>query len=145
MYLNNSKANLQICNGTIGVITDVNIETNLVRVSFNVPGGIIDIDVKTEINYFTINGKYASCQQFPLQNCYALTVHKTQGLTLNQTTITLDNQMFSTGQAYVALSRCSSWDNIQIATLDKTAFKTDPEMIEEYNRLERIATSPLPI
>ena len=60
MYLNNSKANLNIYNGTIGVITDVNVESKLVRVSFSVPKGIVDIDIKTEINYFTVNGNNAS-------------------------------------------------------------------------------------
>ena len=139
MYLNNSKIDLHICNGTIGVVTDVNTEANLVRVAFNVPGGIIDIDVKPKINYFTINGNYASRHQFPLQNCYALTVHKTQGLTLNHISVSLDNQMFSPGQAYTALSRCSDWNHVQIATLNREAFLTDPEVIREYNRLERIA------
>lgn len=81
MYLNNSKSNLNIYNGTIGIITDVNTESNLVRVSFSIPGGIIDIDIKPNISYFTINGNHASRLQFPIQNCYALTVHKTQGLT----------------------------------------------------------------
>ena len=69
----------------------------LVRVSFNVPDGIIDINIDSEINYFTINRNYASHHQFSLQNCYALTVHKTQDLTLNQISVSLDSQIFSTG------------------------------------------------
>jgi ATP-dependent DNA helicase PIF1 len=100
MYLNNSKANFNIYNGTIGIITDVNTESNLVRVSFSVPSGIVDIDIKAEINYFTVNGNNATRQQFPIQNCYALTVHKTQGLTLQHISVSLDNQIFSTGQAH---------------------------------------------
>src|ERR1044071_31693 len=102
MYLNNFKANFKVCNGTIGIITDVDIETNSVRVSFNVPGGI---NIKPDTNYFMINGNHASCCQFPLQNCYALTVHKTQGLTLHYVSVNLDDQIFCAGQAYVALSR----------------------------------------
>jgi ATP-dependent exoDNAse (exonuclease V) alpha subunit len=112
MYLNNSKSNLNIYNGTIGIITDVNVESNLVQISFSVPGGIVDIEVKPNISYFTINGNHASRFQFPIQNCYALTVHKTQGLTLCYITISLDDQIFASGQAYTALSRCPSWDNI---------------------------------
>ena len=109
------------------------------------PGGIIDIDIKTETNYFTINGNRAARQQFPIQNCYALTVHKTQGLTLQHISLSLDDQIFSAGQAYTALSRCPNWDNIQIAALDKAAFKTDPDVIKEYERLELMAARPLPI
>jgi ATP-dependent exoDNAse (exonuclease V) alpha subunit len=145
MYLNNSKANFKVCNGTIGIITDVDIETNSVKVSFNVPGGIIDMNIKPDTNYFMINGNHASRCQFPLQNCYALTVHKTQGLTLNDISVSLDDQIFSPGQAYVALSRCPNWDNIQIAALSRSAFMTDPTVINEYNRLERVTQNPLPI
>ncbi len=145
MYLNNSKIDLNICNGSIGVITDINIEANSVRVAFNVPNGIIDIEIQQDINYFIINGNHASRRQYPLQNCYALTVHKTQGLTLNNISVSLDNQIFSTGQAYTALSRCPSWDHVQIMALNRDAFMVDQEMISEYNRLEILATSPLPI
>ena len=112
MYLNNSKSDLNIYNGTIGVITDVNVESNLDRVSFSVPGGIIDIDVKKEINYFNINGSYATWQQFPIQNCYTLTIYKTQGLTLQYISVSLNDQIFSAGQAYTALSKCSNWDHV---------------------------------
>ena len=46
---------------------------------------------------------------------------------------------------YVALSRCPSWDDVEIATLERSAFITDPEVIREYERFERVATNPLPI
>jgi ATP-dependent exoDNAse (exonuclease V) alpha subunit len=39
-----------------------------------------------------------------LQNAFALTVHKTQDLTLPEISLSLDQQIFSAGQAYVALS-----------------------------------------
>jgi len=68
MYLNNSKSDLNIYNGTIGVITDVSIESNLVRVSFSVLNGIINIDVKAELNHFIINRNHATQRKFPIQN-----------------------------------------------------------------------------
>ncbi len=128
MYLNNFKTNLKICNDTIGIITDVDIETNSVRVSFNVSDGIIDIS----INYFIINGNHASYTQFLIQNCYILTVHKTQGLTLNNIFVSLNDQIFSPDQAYVALSKCLNWNNIQIAILSRSAFMTDLTVINEF-------------
>jgi ATP-dependent exoDNAse (exonuclease V) alpha subunit len=66
------------------------------------------------------------------QNSYALTVHKVQSLTLPEVSLSLDNQIFSAGQAYVALSRCPNWSNVHIASLDPSAFITDQSMIEEY-------------
>ncbi|PKY53249.1 hypothetical protein RhiirA4_327391, partial [Rhizophagus irregularis] len=46
-------------------------------------------------------------------NTFALTVHKTQGLTLPHATILLDEQMFSNGQAYVEMSHATSWQNLE--------------------------------
>jgi hypothetical protein len=45
------------------------------------------------------------------------------------------------GQAYVALSRCSTCDNVEISHLDRSAFMTDPDVILEYQRLTTISTS----
>src|SRR3954463_11043513 len=63
MYLNNSKIDLNICNGSIGIITDVNIKANSVRVAFNVPKGIIHVEIQPVKNYFIINRNHASRQQ----------------------------------------------------------------------------------
>ena len=77
-----------------------------------------------------------------LENSFALTVHKTQGLTLPNVTLILDNNLFSAGQAYVAISRCSSWENINIITLHRDAFITDKRIIEEYQRLQLLVEQP---
>ncbi|RIA94262.1 hypothetical protein C1645_818248 [Glomus cerebriforme] len=52
------------------------------RVAFSVVDGIVDIGIKKETVIFQVDGKPASRCQFPLQNAFALIVHKTQGLTL---------------------------------------------------------------
>ena len=145
MYLKNDLINQDICNGTIGIVTDVNLETLKVRIAFSIRGGIVDIEIKRETVTFIIDGKPSSRCQFPLQNAFALTVHKTQGLTLQEISLSLDNQIFSAGQAYVALSRCSDWSKVHIASLHPSAFITDKSMVEEYKRLELKASTPLPL
>ena len=85
--------------------------------------------------YFIVNGDPARRTQFPLQNAFALTVHKTQGLTLPHATILLDTSMFANGQAYVAMSRATSWQNLDITHFDITFIKTDKEVIKEYKKL----------
>ena len=77
MYLNNSLINQSICNGTVGVVTDVNVSDQSARVAFSVRGSIVDVDVYRQTHYFNINGNNCSRSQFPLQNSFALTVHKT--------------------------------------------------------------------
>jgi ATP-dependent exoDNAse (exonuclease V) alpha subunit len=139
MYLNNSLIDQGICNGTVGVITDVDVQHRCVRVAFSVRGSLVDADIYEVIHYFTINGNHCSRSQFPLQNSFALTVHKTQGLTLPKVSLSLDGNIFAPGQAYVALSRCSTWENIEISHLDRSAFMTDPDVISEYQRLTDIS------
>ena len=73
------------------------------------------------------------------------TTHKTQSISLSSVSITLDSEIFSPGQAYVALSRCTSWENLQIISFDKNAIITDQSMIQEYNRLKEKISIPLPL
>ena len=144
MYLNNSLQKNGICNGTVGVITDLNKQQPSVQVAFCVHGAIIHKWITRETAYFYSAGQQASRTQFPLQNSFSLTVHKTQSLTLPTTSIDL-SQLFTPGQAYTAISRCPKWDQIQIINLNKDSFMVDPNVINEYSRLKRIASQPLPI
>ncbi|EXX66300.1 Rrm3p [Rhizophagus irregularis DAOM 197198w] len=141
MHLNNLLMAHGICNETIGVITDVDPQEECARVAFSVKGSIVDVDIYKHTHYFELNGSNCHRTQFPLQNCFALTVHKTQGLTLPRVCLALDGNIFSPGQAYVALSRCMTWDNIDISHLDASAFMTDQNVILEYQRLTNISTS----
>ena len=144
MYLNNSLIEQEICNDTIGIITNINHVEQYVRIAFSVKGSIIDVDIYKQTHYFELNGTNCHRTQFPLQNSFALTIHKTQGLTLPRVSLALDQNIFSPGQAYVALSRCSTWENVNISHLDRSAFITDQDVISEYERLNNISnTNPL--
>ena len=70
-----------------------------------------------------------------MQNASALTVHKTQGLTLPRATLTIDHNMFAPGQIYVAMSRASSWKSLDILHFDFDCLKVDVNVINEYKRL----------
>ncbi|CAG8695881.1 17323_t:CDS:1, partial [Funneliformis caledonium] len=78
-----------MCNGTISVI-DINLLSMEVRVAFSIIGGIVDIGIKKESATFIIDSKSLSRYQFPLQNVFALIVHKTLGLTFS---LSLDQQL----------------------------------------------------
>ena len=106
MYLNNSLIEQGICNGTVGIITDVNLTEESVRVAFSIRGSIIDINIYKQTHYFKLNENNYQRTQFPLQNCFALTVHKTQSLALPRVFLALDESIYSPGQAYVTLNRC---------------------------------------
>lgn len=84
---------------------------------------------------FIINGVIYSRTQYPLQNAFALTVHKTQSLSIANIAVSLDSSFFSVGQAYTALSRGTSLGGLSIMHLDRQAFIVDPEAVRECELL----------
>lgn len=57
-----------------------------------------------------------SFTQYPVKLAWALTIHKSQGLTFNNVIIDIGRGAFTGGQTYVALSRCRSfeeWDCVR--------------------------------
>ncbi len=69
-------------------------------------------------------------KQFPIRLAWAITVHKSQGLTFEKVIADL-GRAFAPGQVYVALSRCTSFSGLMLKTqLNSYAIKTDPRVIE---------------
>jgi ATP-dependent exoDNAse (exonuclease V) alpha subunit len=134
MFLNNILFEHSICNGSIGVITKV-VDDENIEVTFPTTDNLLKINVQKVTARFDINGSPATRRQFPLQNAFALTVHKTQGLTLSHTTVTVDENMFAPGQIYVAMSRAPSWNSITVTSFDFNSLKVDDDVIKEYRRL----------
>ncbi|MBQ9145741.1 MAG: AAA family ATPase [Clostridia bacterium] len=73
-----------------------------------------------------------SANQYPIMLAYAITIHKSQGMTYQK--IACDpSDCFATGQAYVALSRCVSLEGIHLLSdINETEIKVDPHVKEFY-------------
>lgn len=76
-------------------------------------------------------GRFA---QHPVVPAYAMTIHKSQGLTLSQVHIDFERGCFSPGQAYVAISRCTKLEGITFQTPVKDSdFRVDPDILKLHN------------
>jgi ATP-dependent DNA helicase PIF1 len=73
--------------------------------------------------------------QIPLILAYAVTIHKSQGATLDSALIDIGVSTFEVGQAYVALSRVKSLDSLFVYDLDPNAFKAHPKVKDFYDSL----------
>jgi ATP-dependent DNA helicase PIF1 len=69
-----------------------------------------------------------------LKVSYALSIHKSQGMTIDALEIDLGDNIFTCGQAYTALSRAKSLRNIRIIDVSKQSFKMNPSVKAFYTK-----------
>lgn len=116
--------NRQYVNGSIGEVIDFERLTDYPIVQFR-NGKIITMVPET---WEMRDGekKRASIMQIPLRLAYAITVHKSQGMTLDAARIDL-RKAFSEGMGYVALSRVRSLDRLYLLGINRTALMVSGE------------------
>lgn len=119
---NDSSPEKRYFNGKIGIITDISRETVTVQCLNDVDEIVTEKELWDNINY-SINEEtkelkediVGSFSQIPLRLAWAITIHKSQGLTFDKAIIDAEAS-FAHGQTYVALSRCTSLEGIVLKT-----------------------------
>lgn len=123
MFLKNDKLQ-RFYNGKIGTVTEINIEEDYIGV---LPDGETEAILITRETWQNKQYKLneadneikedikGTFSQFPLRLAWAVTIHKSQGLTFQKMKIDAA-QVFTSGQLYVALSRCTSLEGLFLLT-----------------------------
>ncbi|MDO5720156.1 MAG: AAA family ATPase [Actinomycetaceae bacterium] len=119
MLLNNDPSDRWV-NGSIGRIIDVDVDEGDYLVTAELrDGSTVTIEPHTwEITRPVVSGGnlvhevIGTFRQLPFKLAWAITIHKSQGQTLQRAVIDLTGGTFATGQLYVALSRCVSLDGL---------------------------------
>lgn len=74
-------------------------------------------------------------RQIPLRVAYAVTIHKSQGATLDCALIDIGSSTFECGQAYVALSRVRNLESLYIWNFNVARVRADPRVVAFYEGL----------
>lgn len=141
MMITNDQENKRWVNGTLGIISA--LSPTMVKVTIN--GTDFEISpttfnkYKCEYDREERKLKYiveSSVSQFPLILAYAITIHKSQGMTYQQIACNLDN-CFAPGQAYVALSRCANYDKLYLTEkINAGSIITDNVVANFYKKVK---------
>lgn len=138
MFVKNDTVDHQYYNGLIGTVTYADREKVAVKVA-DAGGGFRTVTVAPQVwenTQYTVNEQTNTIEtqvqgrfsQIPLRPAWAITIHKSQGLTFDRVIIDA-GASFAPGQTYVALSRCRSLDGLVLSTpIAEESLRPDPSV-----------------
>ena len=121
-----------LCNGSQGIVTGIS-EQRIPIVKFN-------HGVEVQMGYHTWTSENIpkiGILQIPLILSWALTIHKSQGSTLDAAEIDVGNEVFECGQTYVALSRVKSLEGLYLSSFDVNKIRIHKKVREFYDGLKK--------
>jgi len=146
MFVKNDRGRRWV-NGTIGVIEKIAAKSISVTINNKDEKITYELEkvswenVKYELDKKTgeiINTVIGTFTQYPIKLAWAITIHKSQGLTFDKLVIDMGGGAFSAGHTYVALSRCTSLEGIKLRTPIKLS---DIIVRDEVIRLSQTANN----
>jgi len=129
--IKSDQGDILICNGSQGIIIDFCPTSGCPKVKYN--NGVEMIMMRHIWSSDKIPGIGVS--QIPLILSWALTIHKSQGATLDAAEIDVGSGIFECGQTYVALSRVKSLNGLYLTSFDAKRIRINKKVKEYYEAL----------
>ena len=124
----NYNPGLGLVNGTRGIVTTLDQKSVTIRL----------LDGREEIiPYIKIEQEDdpdVGIDFMPLKLAWAVTIHKSQGMTLDAIEIDIGSNIFTVGQAYTALSRARTLKSVRVVDVASRSFCTSRDVIEFFEK-----------
>ena len=141
MLRRNIDVTLGLVNGSIGTVSSVKYsidQCNVVdAINIKFDDGKEQVLEKVSSKFQVLDKAFVIRRQFPISSAYAITVHKSQGLTLKNVLVDIGNNIFACGQGYVAMSRVTSLSGLHLINFDPRCIKALDSAVLEYNYLRK--------
>ena len=140
MLLRNIMTDAGLVNGATAYVEDVDCEDGIptylyLRFDNSAVGRILQrsdkqnaIRISLYSQTYRYKGRSVTRIQFPVSLCWACTIHKVQGLSMDSGVISLGDDLFESGQAYVALSRIRTIDGLYVESLSPAKIRANNEL-----------------
>lgn len=135
MLIKNLNVGSNLVNGARGTVIAFDPERNNLPVVRFMNG--VEMTMKYDSWSYRLNSSSSIVcrKQVPLQLAWAISIHKSQGMTLDCAEISL-SRVFECGQAYVGLSRVKSLDSLRIIDFEPTAIRANETVLKFYQKLK---------
>jgi len=138
MLLTNTDIEAGLVNGSRGIVVDFEIGSRfpIVKFKYGSPRTI------EPCVWWSHEMPHVGEEQIPLRVAYAITIHKSQGASIDAAIVDIGKSTFEYGQAYVALSRVRSLEGLHIYALDVKRIRTHPRVLQFYKSLQPEIVTP---
>jgi ATP-dependent DNA helicase PIF1 len=124
----------QIVNGTRGVVTHLYDDYIVIKLINGNEQIISYFHVKPDPFDTVLVDKNLDFKYLPIQLAWSVSIHKSQGMTIDALSADLGRSVFAFGQAYTAISRAKNLSSIKLTKVSQRSFRASPDVIEFYSK-----------